>query len=72
MAKRCDDPECFWEKLDELSALIKKQDVSIRELTEEVSYLNEKVDSQSLMLTDAFRYIKELEARTPFTQTEGY
>jgi hypothetical protein len=70
MAKRCDDPECFWEKLDELTALINKQDVSIRELTEEVSYLNEKINSQSLMLSDAFRYIKDLEARTLFTPNE--
>lgn len=67
MIKRCDDPECFWEKLDELTSLIKKQDESIRELTEEVSYLTEKVNSQSLMLTDAFKYIKELEARTQLT-----
>lgn len=67
MTKRCDDPECFWEKLDELSSLIKKQDESIRELTEEVSYLTEKINSQALMLTDAFRYIKDLEARTLLT-----
>lgn len=67
MAKRCDDPECFWEKLDELSALIKKQDESIRELTEEVNYLTEKVNSQTIMLTDAFKYIKELEARAHLT-----
>lgn len=70
MAKRCDDPECFWEKLDELSALIKKQEESIRELTEEISYLNEKIDSQTIMLNDAFRYIKVLEARTTLTSTE--
>lgn len=66
--------DAFCKKLEELAAQNQKQqaiivelshEVSglIKELNKEVHYLREKVDAQSIMLQDAFGYIKELEVK---------
>ncbi|HMQ00061.1 MAG TPA: hypothetical protein PKC24_09785 [Cyclobacteriaceae bacterium] len=52
-----------WANLEDILLNIKQQqDIVISDLKTEVNYLREKLDSQAIMLNDAFTHIKKIEA----------